>query len=52
MSVTDELWGTFAVDDHLRPGAFIAEILLFDRLVIPQSHQDDEDQYREWVKAG
>ena len=52
MSATDELWGTFAVDDHLRPGAFIAEILLFDRLVIPQPHKDDEDQYREWVKAG
>ena len=52
MSATDELWGTFAVDDHLRPGAFIAEILLFDRVVIPQPHKDDADQYREWVEAG
>jgi hypothetical protein len=27
-----ELWGTFAVDDHLRPRAFVAESILFDRL--------------------
>ncbi len=30
-----ELWGTFAVDDHLRRRPFAAEVILFDRLVIP-----------------
>jgi hypothetical protein len=30
-----ELWGTFSVRDHCQPGAFIAEALLYDRLVIP-----------------
>lgn len=30
-----ELWGTFSVQDHGRPGAFVAEVLLFDKLVIP-----------------
>ena len=52
MSPTDELWGTFAVDDHLRLRAFVAEVLLFDRLVIPRPHKEDEEQYREWCDAG
>lgn len=30
-----ELWGTFAVADHRRPQAFVADALLYDRLVIP-----------------
>jgi hypothetical protein len=30
-----ELWGTFSVRDHCRRGAFIAEALLYDHLVLP-----------------
>jgi len=30
-----ELWGTFSVRDHLVERAFIADVLLYDRLVIP-----------------
>ena len=30
-----ELWGTFSVRDHCRRGAFIAEVLLYDQLVLP-----------------
>ncbi len=30
-----ELWGTFSVMDHLKPGAFIAEVVMYDHLVIP-----------------
>jgi hypothetical protein len=52
MSEDDELWGTFAVDDHLRPRAFVAETVLFDRLIIPYPPPDDEEQYAEWVGAG
>ncbi len=51
MSANDELWGTFAVDDHLRSRAFVAETVLFDRLVIPQPPPDDDEQYREWTQA-
>jgi len=43
--------GTFAIDDLLRPGAFIAEIPLFDRLVIPQPHKEDAEQYWERVES-
>ena len=32
-----EIWGTFSVMDHLRPGAFLAEVVLYDRLVIPSA---------------
>jgi hypothetical protein len=30
-----ELWATFSVKDHCTPGAFVAESLLFDHLLIP-----------------
>lgn len=30
-----EIWGTFSVMDHLREGAFLAEVIMYDRLVIP-----------------
>jgi hypothetical protein len=30
-----ELWGTFSVMDHVREGAFLAEVVMYDRLVIP-----------------
>jgi hypothetical protein len=52
MSSSDELWGTFAVDDHLRRRAFVAEIVLFDRLVIPEPPESDKSQYERWTKAG
>jgi hypothetical protein len=52
MSVNDELSGTFAVDDHLRQRAFVAETVLFDRLIVPRPPPDDEEQYAEWVAAG
>lgn len=52
MSPNDELWGTFAVDDHLRPRAFVAETVLFDRLIVPQPPPDNHAQHLEWVQRG
>jgi hypothetical protein len=48
----NELWGTFAVDDHLRRRAFVAEAVLFDRLLIPSPPQGDKEQYGDWVRSG
>lgn len=31
-----QVWGTFSVKDHLEPNAFVAEVMLYDRLVIPR----------------
>jgi hypothetical protein len=36
------IWGTFAVNDHLRPHAFVAEVLLFDTLAVPYPSTDEE----------
>jgi hypothetical protein len=30
-----EVWGTFAINDHCRERAFVADVMLYDRLVIP-----------------
>jgi hypothetical protein len=51
-----ELWGTFSVRDHLRKRAFVAEVLAYDRLVIPRPPTEDEEeskpgeetQFRRW----
>src|SRR5262245_17932206 len=37
-----EIWGTFSVKDHCRPNAFVREVLLFDRLVLPVPIDDQE----------
>jgi hypothetical protein len=35
-------WGTFSVKDHVKARAFVAEVLLFDRLVIPRPATEKE----------
>ncbi len=35
MQELKELWATYSVKDHCQPRAFIADVLLYDRLVIP-----------------
>jgi hypothetical protein len=48
----EEVWGTFSVADHLRDHAFIADVLLYDRLVIPVPPPRDAKQEEEWHKNG
>ena len=43
-----ELWGTFSVRDHVRVGAFVAEVLLYDHLVIPVPPKEEPYQPSEW----
>jgi hypothetical protein len=54
-------WGTFSVRDHIRPRAFVADVLLYDKLVIPRPPTDKElyaegqtgsagDQMNRWRK--
>lgn len=43
-----ERWGTFSVSDHKRKRAFVADILLYDRLIIPYPANDNERAY--WWK--
>jgi hypothetical protein len=43
-----ELWGTFSVRDHLVPRAFVADVLLYDRLVIPVPADEPGSEAATW----
>jgi hypothetical protein len=45
-----QVWGTFSVKDHCSPRAFIADVMLYDRLVIPVPPDDAERQ--RWEHEG
>lgn len=47
-----EVWGTFSVKDHLEPRAFVAEVLLYDRLVIPVPPYSESEQRGQWAGQG
>jgi hypothetical protein len=44
-----EIWGTFSVADHLSPQAFVADVLLYDRLVLPVP---DAKERERWIRIG
>jgi hypothetical protein len=37
-----ELWGTFSVRDHLDERPFVADLMLYDRLIVPVPSDDEE----------
>lgn len=45
-----ELWGTFSVRDHVQPWAFIAEVLIYDRLVIPVPPPGEPEEWARWTE--
>lgn len=45
-----ERWGTFSVRDHTRKQPFAADVLMYDRLVIPRPSDPAEES--RWSKAG
>jgi hypothetical protein len=48
-----ERWGSISVDDHVDTQALVANILLYDRLVIPvMSGQADRDERGYWISKG
>ena len=42
------MWGTFSVHAHLKPEAFLREVLVFDRLVIPYPDPDTPGERYRW----
>ena len=44
-----QTWGTFSVTDHLAPRAFVADVVLYDRLVIPVP---DAKERKRWTDLG
>jgi hypothetical protein len=47
-----ELWGTFSVGDHLRRRPFLADVLLYDRLIVPTPPDGDKDEQERWRVMG
>jgi hypothetical protein len=50
VTVDTELWGTFSVNDHGRRRAFVADVLLYDRVVIPVP--DGGAEWERWTRRG
>lgn len=48
--MTRERWGTFSVKDHKMPRAFVADVLLYDRLIIPTP--PDQAERDRWFGLG
>lgn len=50
-TVPHEVWATYSVRDHLEPGAFINDIIFYDRLVLPiPSNEHSADGKSEWER--
>jgi hypothetical protein len=48
-----ERWGSLSVDDHVNTSALVANILLYDRLILPvMTEQADRDERAYWVRNG
>ena len=51
-----EVWGAYSVRDHLEPHPWAADVLLYDRLLIPVPPSQDEPngpaEWRRWTTAG
>jgi hypothetical protein len=43
-----QLWGCYAVNDHMQSRPFVADVLLFERLVIPVPPEDDPEALKPW----
>ena len=48
-----ERWGSLSVDDHLDTRALVANVLLYDRLVVPvMTEQPDRNERAYWISKG
>ena len=41
-----QVWAAYAVTDHLAKKAFVADVMLYDRLVIPVPAPDDHARWQ------
>lgn len=45
-----ELWGVFSVADHLRRRSFVADVLIYDRLIVPVPAEREGELWRKWER--
>lgn len=43
-----EIWAAYSVRDHLRPNAFLADVVMYDHLVVPVPPPGDTTQWARW----
>jgi hypothetical protein len=46
--MAQQLWGTYSVADHCTAYPFVADMVLYDRLLIPVPPADDYDEWKRW----
>ena len=55
-SVKDEMWGTYSVRDHMFERPFVADVVLYDKLVVPvpppRESSEHESEWRRWEREG
>ncbi|HEY3008579.1 MAG TPA: hypothetical protein VGJ63_11035 [Micromonosporaceae bacterium] len=47
-----QIWASFSVFDHLKPGAFLPEVVMYDRLIVPVPPQGDRTEWDRWEAEG
>lgn len=47
-----QLWGCYAVGDHKVRRAFVSDVLLYERLVVPVPPPDEPDEFERWRRRG
>lgn len=50
--MSKQVWGTFSVKDHCDPRAFVSDVMLYDRLVIPVPPENDPQERQRWAENG
>jgi len=48
--VSRQRWGTFSVRDHVGPQPFAADVLMYERLILP--YPADAEERSNWAKSG
>src|SRR4051794_20595427 len=46
--MAEQLWGTYSVADHCTTYPFVADLVLYDRVLVPVPPNDDEDEWKRW----
>jgi hypothetical protein len=46
------VWAAYSVFDHQPPGAFLADVVLYDRLVVPMPPPDESTEWARWETNG
>ena len=50
--VSEQLWGTYSVADHCNAYPFVADLVLYDRLVVPVPPGGDKMEWERWRDKG